>query len=442
MSRLSRRALLAGGGAGLASAALGGVAPRGLAGAEEAVAAEASAVDKQLVGGLFPPERIGLQLYSISDQISSRGFARTLEEVAKIGFKCVEFAGYTQGTSPEISLEELRKLLDANGLKAVGSHVEPSSVESMKRIIDQAGTLGIPNVGISFPLPSTGPTAFGWRQLAAEYNRYGEMAAEEGIGFYLHNHFHEWLPCVDDLSRRGEDVLLEETDPRYVSFEMDVYWAYVGQWQSGTILKFDPLHDYAIKHRDRYRLFHVKDGRKDLLGGYTDALLNLVDVGQGSIDFQHFFTTLFAQSPDEAQKHWYLWERDTAGQHPRGSMASARASFTYMRYGLTGPNAPRTRVPAIVADVAGKRRKDGRRYVRVIVEATEEVRVTTRARSGKRTLARKAHGKVAAGRHVLELRLPPKAPAGRARLEILLAPTDGSASRTVRLPVVVPRAEA
>ena len=433
MSALSRRGFFAGG-AGLTAAAIG--LPRGGAGEAEA----ATAASKQLVGGLFPPERIGLQLYSVADQIAERGFARTLEDLAKIGYRRVEFAGYSQGTTPQITLPQLRALLDDNGLEPIGSHVSPSDDESMKRIVEEARVLGIPNVGISLPLPSSGPTAQGWKELSAQYNRFGEIAAKEGIGFYLHNHFHEWLPCPDDLSLRGEDVLLQETDPRFVFFEMDVYWAYVGQWQSGQVLKFDPLHDYAIKHRDRYRLFHVKDGRKDLLGGYTDALLNLTDVGQGSIDFQGFFDTLFAQSPDEVDKHWYIWERDTADQHPRGSMASARASYTYIRYGLTGPNAPAPAAgaPASVVDVAAKRTPTGRRFVRVIVEATDEVSVTTRARMGKRTLARKAHGKLRAGRHVLELRLPSRAPAGRARLEVTLTPAGGGKAQKVRVPVVVP----
>jgi sugar phosphate isomerase/epimerase len=152
--------------------------------------------------------------------------------------------------------------------------------------------------------------------------------------FYLHNHFQEWALTADDPTRRGEDVLLAETDPSLVWFELDIYWAYVGQWQSGQVMQFDPLRDYAVPYRDRYLLFHVKDGRKDKSGGYTDALDDIVDAGEGNIDFQTFFTTLFNHGSDERDKHWYLWERDNASDHPRGPLAAAQVSYLYMRYGL------------------------------------------------------------------------------------------------------------
>ncbi len=425
MSSISRRGFLAGG-AGAAAASL--VPLRGAPPAEGA--------GPVLRTSLFPPERIGIQLYSVADQVSSVGFAKVLEEVAAIGYKLVEFAGYTQGTGP-ISTKQLRELLDANGLKAIGSHVSPSSDDSMKQILEDAAVLGIPNVGISLPLPSEGPTASGWTALSQEYNRYGEMAAAQGIGFYLHNHFHEWFPTPDDPTKRGEDVLLAETDPRYVFFEMDVYWAYVGQWQSGQILQFDPLTDYAIPNRERYRLFHVKDGKKDVLGGYTDAALNIVDAGQGSIDFQDFFNKLFAQSPDEVDKHWYIWERDNADMHPRGSLAAARASFTYIRHGLIGKPAAAgagvvvAGVVAAVTDVAFKRVRS-RRVVRVTIEADDAIEVTLDLRRGSRSLARKRKTALAAGRHKLDLPLPQKVAAGRARLDVTLG------ARTTHLAVQVP----
>jgi hypothetical protein len=265
------------------------------------------------------------------------------------------------------------------------------------------------------------------------------MAAKQGVGFYLHNHFHEWFQTPDDPTKRGEDILLAETDPRYVFFEMDIYWAHVGQWQSGQVQTFDPLTDYAIPFKDRYKLFHVKDGRKDPIGGYTDAANNIVDAGQGSIDFQGFFDTLFAQSPNEVDKHHYLWERDNAGDHPRGSLAAARSSFTYIRYGLygkaatDGPGAVVGGVVAAVTETAFKRTKAGRRVLRVTIEADEPVNVTLDLIRGRRTLTRRRSTPVAAGRHTLELRLPAKTAAGRARLDV-----GFGGANTTRLAVQVP----
>jgi sugar phosphate isomerase/epimerase len=426
---ISRRRFFAGS-AGLAAASL--IPSRAVT--------PAAAAAPALRTSLFPPERIGIQLYSVADQVSSIGFAKVLEEIAAIGYKRVELAGYTQGTTPEITLKELRALLDANGLQPIGSHVSPSDDDSMKRILEEAAVLGIPNVGISLPLPNEGPTVSGWTALSHTYNRFGEMAAKQGVGFYLHNHFHEWFPTADDPSKRGEDVMLAETDPRYVFFEMDVYWSYVGQWQSGQVLQFDPLTDYAIPFRDRYKLFHVKDGRKDLLGGYTDAAANIVDAGQGSIDFQTFFTTLFAQRPDEASRHFYIWERDNASDHPRGSLASARSSFTYIRNGLVGPAAAEGPgaiaggVVAAVTSVGVRRLRGGRRVLRVTIEADEAILATLDLRRGRRTLARARARRLPAGRNTVEIGLPRKAKAGRAQLVVKLG------GQTSRLPVVVPAA--
>jgi sugar phosphate isomerase/epimerase len=412
MQGISRRGLLAGG-AGLAAATL--VPGR---------AVEPAAAAAKLRTSLFPPQRIGIQLYSLSDQISSIGFEKTLADVATMGYRLVEFAGYTDSTG--ITVQQLRKVLDDNGLKAIGSHVSPSDDESMKTILAEAAVLGIPNVGISLPLPSEGPTAAGWTALAQTYNRWGELAAKAGVGFYLHNHFHEWFPTPDDPTKRGEDVLLAETDPRYVFFEMDIYWAHVGQWQSGQVQAFDPLMDYAIPFKDRYKLFHVKDGKKDALGGFTDAFVNIVDAGQGSIDFQGFFDTLFAQSPDEVDRHHYIWERDNAGDHPRGSMAAARSSFTYIRYGLygkaatEGPGAVVGGVTSAVREVLFKRSKSGRRVLHVTVETDEPVSVALGLFHGTRPVARRKATEVAAGRHRLQMTIPAKAAAGRGRLEVTI----------------------
>jgi sugar phosphate isomerase/epimerase len=413
---MNRKRFLAGG-AGLTAASL-------LPG----VPSPAQAAATSSGNALLPPERIGIQLYSVSDAISEQGFAKVLPELAAIGYKLVEFAGYTDSTG--ISVKDLRKLLDDNGLKAIGSHVSPNSEDSMKQILADAAVLGIPNVGISLPLPSQGPTAAGWKALSQEYNGYGEMAAKENVGFYLHNHFHEWFQTPDDPSKRGEDILLAECDPRYVFFEMDIYWAHVGQSQG--LDAFDPLTDYAIPHKERYRLFHVKDGVANEFG-HAVPFNGITDAGQGSIDFKRFFTELFKVSPPD--QHHYIWERDNASDHPRGSLASARSSFVYIRHGLTtgaaGPGAAAS-VPAAVTSVAFRGRK-----LRVTIEADEEITAKLAVRRGRRVLARRKRAKLAAGRHVLTLPLPRAAAGGPARLHATFTTAAGTAHRT-RLPVRVP----
>jgi len=330
--KLTRRGLI-GAGAGLTAAALVGSKTGIALGAGTGAAHAASSPPPP--APLLPSDRLGIQLYSVRDQVDAIGFAKLFETLARIGYKQVEFAGYTQAVGP-ITPKQIAQLLKANGLTAIGSHLQELGTPddaTFEHELDIAQTIGIPQVGISFEIPS-GTTTSGWQALADQWNHLGSLAHARGMRFYLHNHFQEWALCPDDPTKRGEDILLAETDPNLVWFEMDIYWAYVGQWQSGQVVHFDPLYDYAIPYRNRYLLFHVKDGKPDQSGGFTDALDDIVDDGEGVIDYVTFFSKLFQVSTGEQNRHWYIQERDNASSHPRGSLAASQMSYLYMRYGI------------------------------------------------------------------------------------------------------------
>ena len=317
---VTRKALL---GAGAGAAATAALASRPL----KALASPAEP-DVNFVGApILPHDRIGIQLFTIRDQVSSLGFAKVFETLAGMGFKGVEFAGYTQGSVGAITVQQIRSLLDANGLKGIGSHVS-ATTSNIQSVLDNAQVLGLPYVGLA-SVSSTEGTLAAWKQAAANLNTMGAAARDRGIKFYWHNHDGEFGFVRDAPTTRIYDVLLAETDPDLVFMEMDIYWAYVGQYKYGRwpLPTFDPL-DYVKAHRSRYPLFHVKDGRANTASpnGY-----DMVDIGQGSIDFERFFCEV-----GEPTLHWYLYERDNASSHPKGSMASAECSFLMMRYGLRG----------------------------------------------------------------------------------------------------------
>ncbi len=275
---------------------------------------------------LLPADRLGIQLYTVRDKIATIGFGRVFEALAAIGFRHVEFAGLMEGLKP-IRPKTIRKLLDMNGLAGLGNaglttSNPPVSDTTFERILDDAETIGLPAVGVSFVNP-TANTVAGWRAEAHRFNHYGSVAAKRGMRFVVHNHFQEWVPRDDNPSRRGEDVLLAETDPQHVVFEMDIYWAFVGRWQTRNTRKFDPLRDYAIPHHG-YVNFHVKDGRTDQTGGFSDEFGDIVDLGEGNIDYVGFFTDFLRHTGGEHHRYWYILERDNASDHPRGSMALRR----------------------------------------------------------------------------------------------------------------------
>lgn len=334
LHRTLRRRGFLGVAAGTAAAALVGSG----AGASTAAAAQ------NCGGPVLPPGRLGIQLYTVRDQIRSTGFARLFEELARYDYDEVEFAGYTQGTG-DISLAELRRLLHDNGLRGVGSHVayhadgsgDPdaySFATNLEKVLDDAEALGLPAVGTPWGPNRYGNTVDAWKRAAEDFNTYGAAARERGLKFYQHNHSEEFGFAEDRPDMRLYDLLLAETDPELVYLEMDIYWAYVGRHRfstrpDGTPDPFEPL-DYVLDAPDRFPLFHVKDGEheEDARDGYR-----MVDVGDGDIDYRRFLDEV-SSLPGRRRGHHWIVERDDAvnpDANPDGSLSTARRSSRHLR---------------------------------------------------------------------------------------------------------------
>jgi sugar phosphate isomerase/epimerase len=288
-------------------------------------------------GRLLPRDRIGIQLFTIRDQVASLGFEEVFRRLSAIGYREIEFAGYTaQGR--RWTNEELRRLLRRYRLKAVGSHVNyysamnPASysfVGQLEQVLDDAEEIGMPYIGTaSSPGARYGETVDGYRRAAEDFNRFGAAARARGMRFYQHNHSGEF--AVENGTRLY-DVILEETDPRLVFFELDIFWAYVGQ---SRFPGFKP-HEYPWSMPERFPLFHVKDGI-DFSGaeatiprppGPSSFDWFMTDVGDGDIAFEPFFCGL------DTDDHHYIVERDTAPDpvaNPAGSFSTAERSYEYL----------------------------------------------------------------------------------------------------------------
>ncbi|QPP05721.1 sugar phosphate isomerase/epimerase [Streptomyces bathyalis] len=282
---------------------------------------------------VVPKGRLGIQLYTLRDKVASLGFAAVFEELSRYSYEQVEFAGYTQGTG-DISLAELRKLLREYGLRGIGSHVgyysgNPDDYTfdtQLEKVVDDAAALGLPHVGTASSPDRYGRTVDGWKRAAADFNRYGAAARKRGLKFYQHNHQMEFGFAEDRPDVRLYDVLLAETDPDLVYLEMDIYWAYAGQYRfsvrpDGTPAPFEPV-EYVLKQPERYPLFHVKDGEHDET---SDDGYRMVDVGDGDIDYKRFLTKV--GRTHGGKKHNWLVEHD----QPEDSFRTARRSAKHLR---------------------------------------------------------------------------------------------------------------
>ncbi|MFE9062669.1 sugar phosphate isomerase/epimerase family protein [Streptomyces violaceusniger] len=284
-------------------------------------------------GPLVPRGHLGIQLYTLRDQVRSIGFAQVFKELARYGYDQVEFAGYTQGTG-DITLGQLKRLMRDHGLRGIGSHVgyysdDPkaySFATNLTQVLDDAEALGLPHVGTASGPWRYGSTVDGWKRCAEEFNTYGAAAKARGMKFYQHNHAEEFSFATDRPDVRLYDVLLAETDPELVHLEMDIYWAYVAQYRfgkkvDGSPAPFEPL-DYVLRAPHRYPLFHVKDGEHDETA--TDGY-RMVDVGDGDIDYRRFLTAV-GRTHGGRRHHWMV-EHD----EPADSLTTARRSARYLR---------------------------------------------------------------------------------------------------------------
>jgi sugar phosphate isomerase/epimerase len=242
-------------------------------------------------------ERIGVQLYTVRDMMKA-DLPGTLAQVAAIGYKEVEFAGYF-GRSPA----EIRELLSRNGLTSPSTHLSFDSLQSgWQKELDTAKAIGHEWVAIAWIPEEKRRTLDDWKAHAALFNRAAEQAKAAGLRFAYHNHDFEIRPVG---GTRPLDLLLTQTDPSLVDFEMDLYWVVFG----GA----NPL-DFIGQYPNRFPLVHVKDS-----AGPPDN--KMVDVGSGKIDFR----SIFAQSDKAGIKHYFV-EHD----QPADPIATLRNSYNYL----------------------------------------------------------------------------------------------------------------
>src|SRR5690606_4033384 len=152
-----------------------------------------------------------------------------------------EFAGYYDHSPAQV-----RAILDRLDVTAPSAHLGLNLFrEDIDRLLAEAQVIGHQNLVVP---SANGRTAEGWRELAAEFNRYGERARRAGLNFGYHNHAGEFEDLGGGVT--AYDILLRETDPALVAMELDLYWAVRGGQDPVAMFANDP---------GRYRLFHVKD---------------------------------------------------------------------------------------------------------------------------------------------------------------------------------------
>tara|TARA_E500000318_G_scaffold76666_1_gene71343 strand:- start:77 stop:934 length:858 start_codon:yes stop_codon:yes gene_type:complete len=215
----------------------------------------------------------GLALYTVRDNMGEDAKA-TLQKVADAGYAYIEAAGYNEGKFYGMEPQEFKAYLESIGLTPVSTHMGMVTLENADQLIADTKAAGFEYFTI--PVPPMGMFTFNrenrtmgmkgsMEDFADILTTLGKKCEASGLKLLYHNHDFEYKNNEDGI--KPIEYLLDNTDPKYVNFQMDLYWV--------TRAEADPV-AYFEEYPGRFKLWHVKD---------MDEEGRFAPVGEGTIDF-------------------------------------------------------------------------------------------------------------------------------------------------------------
>jgi sugar phosphate isomerase/epimerase len=243
--------------------------------------------------------KIGLQLYTVRRELE-KAFAATLEQVAALGFREVEFAGYFKH-----SPQEVKSILAHYQLSSPSGHISTAALRgNLAEEIEAAQAIGHQYLVCSYLPAEERRSLDDYKKLVELLNRTGERLKKVGIQFGYHNHDFEFAAME---GRLPYDMILAGTDPQLVKMELDLYWI--------TKARQDPL-KYFSAYPGRFPLIHIKDMDATPRHFFTE-------VGQGTIDFKK----TLAAARKAGARHYFVEQDET----PASPFSSIKLSVDYLK---------------------------------------------------------------------------------------------------------------
>ena len=273
-----------------------------------------------------PDKNFGIQIYSLGNELYAGNLADNFKRLKNMGFKYMELAGYDVNTNKVggVDFSEFKKMANDAGLAIPSSHVNAPALfsgvagresrdgsdgqfnrsmidkvaESFKKVAEDHAKQGIEYV--IHPMLAYLKNEDDVKGFAEMLNKSGEVFKAAGIKFGFHNHNMEFarmvkgvdgfrLPTVLTPLTPADgpmimDLLMDNTDPANVCFEMDIYWTVMGQQ--------DPV-AWLTKRADRIHMLHIKDFM--VLGA------------SGAMNFKNIFDKFYANG----RKYFFIEIEDT-----------------------------------------------------------------------------------------------------------------------------------
>ncbi len=212
----------------------------------------------------------------------------TLDLIKSLGITEIEGGG-----AKDVTLEEFRKMCDDRGIKIPSTGIGYEQLRNPEETIKRAKILGstfvmcawIPHKGNNFTIEEA-------KKAVEDFNYAGKIFKENGITFCYHDHGYEFRSYENGTLM---DYIIKNTNPEYVSFEMDVLWTIHGGGDPVALMK---------KYGSRWKLMHVKDLKKGIKGdfsGHTPAENDVV-LGTGQADWPN----IIKEAKKIGIKHYFI----------------------------------------------------------------------------------------------------------------------------------------
>lgn len=235
------------------------------------------------------PKDIGIQIYTLRNEIEAEGIEVILKKVAAAGYKWIEPFGYEDRKFLKKTPAEFKKICADLGMSVPSVHsiTEVSSdggkddiVNQMKTSAEDALTIGAKYLVWAYLTPEERTSMDDYRRHIDTWNQFGEICKDAGIQFAYHNHDFEFKKFEGETEFPYE-MIMRDTDHDNVKFEMDLFWV--------TIAGQNPI-EWFKKDPGRFHLWHVKDmvtpEKKYVVDG-EDRFF--APVGEGVIDFKEIY---------------------------------------------------------------------------------------------------------------------------------------------------------
>ncbi len=223
-------------------------------------------------------QRFGKTLKDVPGMVSytyrnsfQKDVATTLDTIKSLGITNMEFSNLFGKTA-----QEIKTMLDERGMKCTSFGVSYADLTTKTTEVAQnAKALGASFVRVAWIPHDSLFTLENAKKAVEDFNTAGMLLKEQhGLDFCYHNHGYEFMPYENGTFF---DYIVKHTDPEFVSFELDILWAFHPGADPAALLK---------KYGPRFKLMHVKDLRKGVKGDFSGktSVENDVAVGTGQIN--------------------------------------------------------------------------------------------------------------------------------------------------------------